>query len=68
MRHKAFHKVEQELDKYTEEDWQIDMVIIDFINSNAKSPGVIAKLQTRIYQNNANILYKYLHKTSHSVI
>ena len=31
---------------------------IDFINSNAKSPGIIAKLKTSRYQNSANILYK----------
>ena len=44
-RHKAVHKVEQELEEYTEEDGQIDIVNIYFINSNAKSPGIIAKLK-----------------------
>ena len=39
-------KLEQELDKYTEEDWKIDTVNINFINSNANSPGGIAKLKT----------------------
>ena len=49
MRHKAVHKVE--LDEYTEEDGQIDMVNIDFINSNAKSPGITAKFKkTSSYQ------------------
>ena len=45
VRHKAV-----ELDEYTEEDGQIDMVNIDFIHSNAKSPGIIAKLKTSSYK------------------
>ena len=49
VKHKAVHKVEQELDKYTEEDRQIDMVNIAFINSNTKSPDIIAKLKTSSY-------------------
>ena len=53
VRHKAV-----KLDKYTEEDGQINMVNIDVINSNAKSPGIIAKLKTSSYQNGVNILYK----------
>ena len=39
MRHTALHEVEQELDKFIEEGGQIGMVNIDFINTNAKSPG-----------------------------
>ena len=53
MKHKAV-----ELDKYTEEDRKIDTVNIDFINSNAKSPGIIAKLNTSSSQKPANISYK----------
>ena len=56
--HKAVHKVEQELDIYTEKDGQVDTVNINFINSNAKSPGTIAKLKSSSYQNSVNILYK----------
>ena len=58
MRHNEVHEVEQETDEYTEEDRQIDMVKIDFINSNAKIPGIITKLETSSYQNSANISYK----------
>ena len=32
VRHTAVFEVEQELDKYTEEDEQTDMLNIDFIN------------------------------------
>ena len=49
---RAVHKVDQdkvELDEYTEEDEQIDIVNIDFISSNAKIPGIIAKVHTSIY-------------------
>ena len=42
MRHKAVHVVEQELEEYVEKDGQINMINIDFINSNAKSPDIIA--------------------------
>ena len=41
------HKVEQEIDEYTEEDRKIDMLNIDFINSNAKSPGITAILNKK---------------------
>ena len=58
MRHKEVHKVEQETDEYTEEDRQIDMVNIDFINSDVKSPGIIAQVETSSYQISANISYK----------
>ena len=58
MRYKAFHEVEHKLDEYTEMDGQIDTVNIDFINSNAKSPGIIAKLKTSSYQNSVNVTYK----------
>ena len=58
MRHKAVHEVEQELDKYTEENGKVDIVNIDFINSNAKSLGIIAKFKTSSYQNSNNISYK----------
>ena len=34
------------------------MVNIEFINSKAKSPGIIAKLKTSTYQKGMNILYK----------
>ena len=51
-RHKEVHEEEQELEKYTEEDRQIDMMNIDVINSNAKSPGIIIKLRTSSYHNN----------------
>ena len=51
MRHKAVHEVEWELNEYTEEDGNIDRVNIDFINCNAKSPGIIAKLINSSYQN-----------------
>ena len=43
VRCKAVQKVGQELDKYTEENRQIDMLNIDFINFNAKGPGIIVK-------------------------
>ena len=52
------HRVEQEIDQYTEEDRQIDMVNIDCINCNAKSQGIIEKLRTSSYQNSVNISYK----------
>ena len=48
-RNRAVHEVEQdevEIDEYIEEDRQIDRVNINFINSNAKSPGIIANLKT----------------------
>ena len=57
MRQKAVHAVELELDEYTIEGRQIDIVNIDFINSNAKSLGIIAKLKDS-YQNSTNISYK----------
>ena len=53
IKHRAVHEVEQanvELDEYTEEDRQIDRVIVNFINSNAKNPGIIAKVKTSSYQ------------------
>ena len=43
-RNKTVHRVEQEIDEYTE-DSQIYTVNIDYINSNSKSPGIIAKLK-----------------------
>ena len=57
-RHRAVHKSEQELDKYIEENGQIDMVKINFINSQAKSPGIIANFKTSSYQNSAKISHK----------
>ena len=57
VRHKAAHIVEQELDEYSEEDGQIDMVNIGFINSNAKSPGIIAKFKNGSQQNSVNFSY-----------
>ena len=45
MTHTAVHKVEQEQDKYTEEAGKIDMVNINIINSNVKSPGITANLK-----------------------
>ena len=51
MRHQAVHEVEQEIDEYTKEDGQINTVNIDFINSNVKCPGIIARLETSSYQN-----------------
>ena len=39
--------VEQEIDEYTE-DSQINTVNIDYINSNSKSPGIIAKLKDQL--------------------
>ena len=60
-RHRAVHKLKQDevqLDKYTEEDGQIDMLNINFIKSNTKSPGLIAKLKTSSYQNIVKISYK----------
>ena len=39
-RHKEVLKVQQETDEYTEEDRQIDMVNIDFINSNVKAQAL----------------------------
>ena len=50
VRHKIVHGVEQEIDDYPEENSHIDMVNTDFINSNAKSPGIIAKLKTSSYK------------------
>ena len=58
VRNKAVNEVEQLLDKYTEEDGKINVVNIDFINSNAKSPNIIAKLKISGYQNSVNISYK----------
>ena len=58
MTHWAVDRVEQKINEYTGEENQIDMVNIDFINSNAKSPGIIEKLKTSRYQNIVNILYK----------
>ena len=52
---RAVHKVEKE---QIEEDGKTDMVNIDFINCNAKSPGIIAKLKTSNYQSSADISYK----------
>ena len=60
-RHRAVHEVQQDevvLDNHTEEDRKIDMVNINHINSNAKSPDIIAKLKTSIYQNSVKISYK----------
>ena len=34
------------------------MLNTDIINSNVKSPGIIAKLETSSYHISANILYK----------
>ena len=51
VRQKAVHELEQEIDEYTEEDGKIDTVNIKFINSNAKSLAIIAKLKTISYQN-----------------
>ena len=48
MGHKAVHKV-AELEEHTEEGELIDTMNIDFINSNAKSPGIIEKLKTSSY-------------------
>ena len=48
------HGVEQEIDKYPKEDSQIDTVNIDFIDCNAKRPGIIAKLKTSSYQHSAD--------------
>ena len=53
---RAVHKVE--LDKYREEDGQIYMVNINCINSNARGPGIIAKLKLISYQNSVKISYK----------
>ena len=58
MTDKAVHEVEQELDEYREEDGQINMVNIAFTDTNAKTPGIIAKLKTSSYQNSVNILCK----------
>ena len=58
MRHKKVHGIDQGINEYTEEDNQIDIVNIAFINSNAKSPGIIQKLMTSSYQNSENISYK----------
>ena len=55
MRQKTVQKVEWELDEYTEEDGQIDKVNIEFINSNAESHGIVAKLKTSSYQNSVKI-------------
>ena len=52
-RHKAV-----KLDKYTEQDGQINTVNNDFINSNAKCPDILATLKINSYQNGVNILYK----------
>ena len=57
-RNKTVHGKEQEMDEYTEGDSQIDMVNIDFINSNVQSLGITAKLKTSSYQNSVNISYK----------
>ena len=46
-RHKAVCKVQQ--DEYTQGDHQIVTVNIDVINSNAKTPGIIAKLKANSY-------------------
>ena len=58
VRHKDINEIEQETDEYIEEDRQIDTVNIDFINSNVKGPGNIAKLDTSSFQSSVNILYK----------
>ena len=58
VRHKTVNKLEQELDEYTGEDGQIDMVNTNFINYNAKSPGIIAKLKTGSYQKSMPISYE----------
>ena len=49
MRCTEVHEVENETDKYTEEERQIDTVNIDFINISIKSPSIIAKLETSSY-------------------
>ena len=67
MRYKAVNKVELKLDKYTEEDGQIDTVKTDFINCNANSWIILAKLKTSSYQNSVNISYK-IHTGSKSNI
>ena len=58
VRHKAVHKLEQEINKNTEEDRQIDTVNIKLINSDAKTPRVIAKLKTSSCQKSVKISYK----------
>ena len=67
VRHKTVQELEQEIDEYPEGDSQTDIVNIDIINSNAKSPDITAKLETSIYQNSANILCK-IDMGSHSNI
>ena len=57
-RQSAVHELEQESDEYTEKDRQMDMVNIYFTNSNSNIPGIIAKLNTSIYQNSVKISYK----------
>ena len=51
-------KSKKELDEYREDDGQIDMVGIDFINSNAKSQGIKAKLKPSSYKISVNISCK----------
>ena len=45
MRNKVVHRAEQETDKYTEEDSEIDTMNTDFINSHAKSLGFTSKIE-----------------------
>ena len=49
---------EVELDESTEEDGQIDMVNMNFIKSNAKSPAIIAKLKLLVTINSEKISYQ----------
>ena len=58
LRQKIVHRVEKEIDECQEEDSQIHIENINFINSNVRSPDIIAKLRTSSHQNSANFMYK----------
>ena len=49
---------ESKIEQYIEEDQQIDMVNIKFLNHNHNSPGIVAKLKTGSHQNSAKISLK----------
>ena len=61
IRHRTVYRVEQdeaELDGYTEEDGHTELMNINCINFNAKSPGILAKLKTSHYQNSVKFNIK----------